>query len=147
MFKTHPYYSLYQNLILFFFSFWQHWSLNQCLHLEPLHQSFLCVYVCVCVCVCRVFQDRILRTILLGWLWTAILLIFGSWVARITGVSHWLKLYPFLRITNIPFNRCTVCVCVCVCVCVVLGMKHKTCKVLCPWAISPVLTFSLPIYK
>jgi hypothetical protein len=35
------------------------------------------------------FQDRILLTISLGWLWTSILLISASWVARITGVSHW----------------------------------------------------------
>jgi hypothetical protein len=36
----------------------------------------------------RVFQDRISWTICLGWLWTAILLISVSWVARIRGVSH-----------------------------------------------------------
>jgi hypothetical protein len=29
-----------------------------------------------------------LQTISLGWLWTVILLISASWVARITGVSH-----------------------------------------------------------
>jgi hypothetical protein len=29
------------------------------------------------------------RIICLGWLWTSILLISASWVARITGVSHW----------------------------------------------------------
>jgi hypothetical protein len=34
-------------------------------------------------------QDRILRTICLGWLLTVILLISASWVARITGVNHW----------------------------------------------------------
>jgi hypothetical protein len=27
-----------------------------------------------------------------GWLWTMILLIFASWVAGITGVSHWHRL-------------------------------------------------------
>jgi hypothetical protein len=34
-----------------------------------------------------IFQDRVLETIYVGWLWTAILLISASWVARITGVS------------------------------------------------------------
>jgi hypothetical protein len=37
----------------------------------------------------RVFQDRVLQTICLGWLQTMILLIAAFWVARITGVSHW----------------------------------------------------------
>jgi hypothetical protein len=36
-----------------------------------------------------VFQDRVSQTIFLGWLWTMILLISVSWVARITDVSHW----------------------------------------------------------
>jgi hypothetical protein len=36
------------------------------------------------------FQDRVLRTICPGWLSVTILLISASWVARITGVSHWL---------------------------------------------------------
>jgi hypothetical protein len=34
------------------------------------------------------FWDRVLWTVCLGWLWTTILLISASWVARITGVSH-----------------------------------------------------------
>jgi hypothetical protein len=34
------------------------------------------------------FRNRVLRTICSGWLWTVILLISDSWVARITGVSH-----------------------------------------------------------
>jgi hypothetical protein len=36
----------------------------------------------------RVFQDRVSRTICLGWLRTTILLISTSWVVGITGVSH-----------------------------------------------------------
>jgi hypothetical protein len=36
----------------------------------------------------RIFQDRILWTICLGWLQTEILLISASWVARIRGVNH-----------------------------------------------------------
>jgi hypothetical protein len=35
----------------------------------------------------RVFQDRVLRTSCPGWLWTAILLISASWVARIIDMS------------------------------------------------------------
>jgi hypothetical protein len=35
------------------------------------------------------FQARVTQTICLGWLWTTVLLISASWVARITGVSHW----------------------------------------------------------
>jgi hypothetical protein len=35
------------------------------------------------------FQDRVSsRTTSPGWLWTTVLLIFASWTARITGVSH-----------------------------------------------------------
>jgi hypothetical protein len=34
------------------------------------------------------FWDRVLWTICVGWLWTEILLISASWVARMTGVSH-----------------------------------------------------------
>jgi hypothetical protein len=34
------------------------------------------------------FQDRVLQTICPGWPQTSLLLIFASWVARITGVSH-----------------------------------------------------------
>jgi hypothetical protein len=35
------------------------------------------------------FEIKSQRTGCPGWLWTAILLISASWVARITGVSHW----------------------------------------------------------
>jgi hypothetical protein len=35
------------------------------------------------------FQYSVSRTVCLGWLQTAILLISMSWVARITGISHW----------------------------------------------------------
>jgi hypothetical protein len=37
----------------------------------------------------RYFQDRVFRTISLGWLQTKILLISASWVSRSTGVSLW----------------------------------------------------------
>jgi hypothetical protein len=68
----------------------------------------LCVCVCVCVCVVlglelrafiwshytspifvKGFQDRVSRTVCPGWFQTTILLISASWVARITGMSHW----------------------------------------------------------
>jgi hypothetical protein len=39
------------------------------------------------------FQDRFLRTVCLGWLQIAILLISASWITRITGVSHWSLAY------------------------------------------------------
>jgi hypothetical protein len=39
--------------------------------------------------LCCFFQNRVSQTVCLGWLWTVILLISASWVARITGVSHW----------------------------------------------------------
>jgi hypothetical protein len=51
----------------------------QGLHLEPLHQPYFCE---------GFFEVGFRRTIYLVWLWTAILLISASWVARITGVSH-----------------------------------------------------------
>jgi hypothetical protein len=38
--------------------------------------------------VSGIFQNRVLRTICLGWLRTTILLISASWVARIIGASH-----------------------------------------------------------
>jgi hypothetical protein len=45
----------------------------------------------------RCFRDRVLWTICPGWLWSTILLISASWVARIIGVSHWcLALASFL---------------------------------------------------
>jgi hypothetical protein len=39
--------------------------------------------------LCWVFSRWVLRTRCLGWLWTVILLISASWVARITRKSHW----------------------------------------------------------
>jgi hypothetical protein len=50
------------------------------LPLKPLHQPCF---------VEGFFQDRISWTIYLGWLWTVILLISASCVARLTDVSHW----------------------------------------------------------
>jgi hypothetical protein len=50
-----------------------------------------------CLCV-RYFWDIVSQTICQSWLWSTILLISASWVARITGVSHstWLFLYSFV---------------------------------------------------
>jgi hypothetical protein len=54
-----------------------------------------------CFFVMGFFQDKVLCTICPGWPWTLILLIFASWVARITGVSHWspacLNLHTFVK--------------------------------------------------
>jgi hypothetical protein len=61
----------------------------QALYLEQLHHSFFCV---------RYFRDSILRTICLGWLQTTILLISASWVASVTGVSHWRPAWAFIFI-------------------------------------------------
>jgi hypothetical protein len=44
------------------------------------------------------FWDRVLQTICLGWLWTVILLISTSWVARIIGVSHQHVAAPLLYV-------------------------------------------------
>jgi hypothetical protein len=61
---------------IFFFS---SGARTQGLHLEPLHQPFLWWFF---------FWDRVSCTICPGWLWTTVLLISASWVARITGMSH-----------------------------------------------------------
>jgi hypothetical protein len=42
------------------------------------------------------FWDRVSRTICQGWLWTMILQISASWVARIIGVSHQCLAYLFI---------------------------------------------------
>jgi hypothetical protein len=57
---------------------------TQGLHLESLHQPFLCD---------GCFRDRVSWTglnspICLGWLWTEIFLISTSWAAGITGRNH-----------------------------------------------------------
>jgi hypothetical protein len=61
----------------------------------------------------RVFWDRVLWTICPGWPRTVILLISASWVARITGMSHWhlayecifLNLKFYLIMINVdPYN-------------------------------------------
>jgi hypothetical protein len=57
-----------------------YWIWTQSLHLEPLHWLFS---------EKGFFWDRVSWTICLGWLQTVILLISASWLARITGMSHW----------------------------------------------------------
>jgi hypothetical protein len=45
------------------------------------------------------FPDTVSWTICLAWLWTAILLISASWVARITSTHQWHPaISPFLKI-------------------------------------------------
>jgi hypothetical protein len=73
------------------------------LPLEPLHQPFI---------VKGFFQDRVLKTICLGWLWTSILLISASRVGWITGVStgDQLKLYSYVilwAVSSIPVQKHT----------------------------------------
>jgi hypothetical protein len=48
---------------------------------EPLHQPFF---------VLGIFKIGSCKLFAQGWVWTLIVLISGSWVARITGMSHWL---------------------------------------------------------
>jgi hypothetical protein len=45
-----------------------------------------------------VFQDRVLRTICPGWLWTVILLISPSWIAKITGGKIFNRYFRYLEI-------------------------------------------------
>jgi hypothetical protein len=66
-------------LIWLCFFFFQYWGLNS----GPMPWA-----TPPALFLWRVFQDRVSRTICLGWLWTAILLISASWVARITVMSH-----------------------------------------------------------
>jgi hypothetical protein len=73
-----PAVSSFCNLFFFFFCSTGVWT--QDLHLEPLHQPYFCE---------GFFEIGSHRTICQGWLWTAIFLISASWVAKITGVSHW----------------------------------------------------------
>jgi hypothetical protein len=69
-------------LLFFFFFFCSTGAWTQGLHLEPLHQPYACK---------GFFMIGFLELFCLGWLWTMILLISASWVARITGVSHQLQ--------------------------------------------------------
>jgi hypothetical protein len=64
-----------------FFFFFRYWGLNS----GPTPQATPPALFCD-----GFLQDRASRTICPGWLWTVSLLISASWVARITGVSHWL---------------------------------------------------------
>jgi hypothetical protein len=71
-----------------------HWGLiSGALLLEPLHQSSFCV---------GYYQGRVSQSICQGWLWTSILLASASWVARITGVSHWHPITTFCLYTFCP---------------------------------------------
>jgi hypothetical protein len=79
---------------------------TQGLHLEPQHHQapLFCA---------GFFRDRVLQTIWLGWLRTTVLLISVSWVARITGVSHWFpathKPLTFIKVIKITCRAGTVC--------------------------------------
>jgi hypothetical protein len=80
----------------FLFLFFIYFILFALLRFElgpTLHQPFLC---------CRVFWESVSQTICWGWFWTEILLIFASWVAGITGVSH-----RYLAWCS-PFKKCLV---------------------------------------
>jgi hypothetical protein len=66
-------------VVLDFFFFFCYWDLNS----GPTSWTTPPALFCE-----EIFQDRVSWTICPGWLWTAILLISGFWVARISGVSH-----------------------------------------------------------
>jgi hypothetical protein len=66
-------------LWLFIFFLW-YWSLNS----GPIPWATPPALFCEVF-----FQDKVSQTICPGWLQTAIFLIYASWVARITGMSHW----------------------------------------------------------
>jgi hypothetical protein len=70
----------YLLVFLFIFSFWGAGAWTQGLHLSH-STSPLILFFCD-----EYFQDRASWTIYPGWLWTAILLISASWVARITSL-------------------------------------------------------------
>jgi hypothetical protein len=71
-------YQISFSVIMVFICFWGTGAWTQGLHLESLQQRFF---------VMAFFWDRVSRTICPGWLWTRILLISASWVARITGMT------------------------------------------------------------
>jgi hypothetical protein len=93
---SHPcaYYFTYWFVFLIlsfgFCFFCQYWSLNKGLHALLGRPATLPARF-------GYSQDSILQAIFPGWLWTMILLISASWVARITGVSHrrWLHIIFF----------------------------------------------------
>jgi hypothetical protein len=89
-----------------------YWSWTQGLHFEPLHQPPPFSFIHMCIQHLGHFSPPALfcegffeigshRTICLGWLRTTILLICASWVARITGASHWCPAIPHLFVTII----------------------------------------------
>jgi hypothetical protein len=65
--------------LFYFILFFWYWGLNSGPTPWPTPPAFFCN---------GFFWHRLLRTICLGWLRTAILLIYVSWVTRITGMSH-----------------------------------------------------------
>jgi hypothetical protein len=71
----------------FLFCFFHCWGLNS----RPTPWATPPALFCV-----GFFWDRVSQTISPGWLQTSILLISASWVARITGVSHWHPDWKFL---------------------------------------------------
>jgi hypothetical protein len=76
--------------VSFGFFFWGATVRTQGLQLDPLHQPFFVTG----------FWDMVSQTICQVRLWTAILLISASWVARITNMSHWhLAVFYFIVYT------------------------------------------------
>jgi hypothetical protein len=88
---------IFNSALFQFFFFFDTGVWTQGLNFEPLHWSFLVV---------GFFRDKVWWTVWPGWLQTAILLITASWVARITGVSHWcLAVLNIFIYSKIEFNK------------------------------------------
>jgi hypothetical protein len=86
--------SIFLKIPVTFFFLW-YWSLNSGLTSWAIPLALFCD---------DFFQDSVSCTIFLGWLWTLILLIFASWVARIIGVSHWHLACLFLSVEKLTMH-------------------------------------------
>jgi hypothetical protein len=102
--------SFFRSFFLSFFCGTGAWT--QGLHLELLHQPYFCE---------GVFKIVSHETICLGWFLTTILLISATWVAMITGVSHWSQqglsflsvtwFYPIVTLVQTLKNAWTLVFC------------------------------------
>jgi hypothetical protein len=88
----------------FLFIFWWDWGLNSVLHTCKVlyHLSHNSSPICS-----GYFENRILRTVSLGWFWTTVILISAFQVARIIDLSHWhLAIVIFLTLESALLRSC-----------------------------------------
>jgi hypothetical protein len=83
---SHQHPSIHLFICLFIYLFLQYWGLNSGPTTWATPPALFCD---------GFFWDRVSQTICLGWVQTAVLLISASWVARITGESHWCPAWAF----------------------------------------------------